>query len=154
MITIIAACNANRVIGNDNKLIYRIPDDMKRFKELTLNRTVLMGRKTYDSIGKPLPNRVNIIISRNKELVINNCLIYFNLNETINMFKNDLVIIGGEEIYKQSIHLADTIELTMIEDVATGDAYFPVIPNYFKLINQIDKEYSNLKYSFQTFVKI
>ena len=88
MITLIAACSSNKVIGKNNKLIWNVPGDLKRFKELTSGHTVLMGRKTYESIGKPLPNRRNIVLSRNPELKIDGCLVYSNLSEVLELYKN------------------------------------------------------------------
>ena len=95
MITLIAACSKNRVIGDKNKLIWHVPGDLKRFKELTSGHTVLMGRKTFESIGKPLPNRRNVILSRDINLNIEGCLVYSNLTEVLELFGNDLFIIVG-----------------------------------------------------------
>ena len=153
MITLIAACSKNRVIGKDNKLIWHVPGDLKRFKELTSGHTVLMGRKTFESIGRPLPNRRNIILSRDTNLQIEGCLVYSNLTEVLELFGNDLFIIGGEEIYKQTIGYADFIELTLIQKEFEGDAFFPQIPEYF---NEIKSRRQNLecdefKYSYITY---
>ena len=153
MITIVAACSANRVIGKDNKLIWRVPGDLKRFKEMTTGHTVLMGRKTYESIGKPLVNRRNVVISRNSELIIEGCLNYTSLTESLNMFKNDLYIIGGEQIYRQTLPYADKIELTLIHKEFEGDAFFPEIPSLFKEIERIDMECNEFKYSYITYSK-
>ena len=151
MITIVAACSANRVIGKDNKLIWRVPGDLKRFKEMTTGHTVLMGRKTYESIGKPLPNRRNVVISRNPNLVIENCLNYTSLTESLTMFKNDLFIIGGEEIYRQTLPYADRIELTLINKNFDGDAFFPEIPDCFEETARVDMECDEFKYSYITY---
>ena len=128
MITLIAACSTNRVIGKNNTLIWKVPGDLKRFKELTSGHTVLMGRKTYESIGRPLPNRRNIILSRNKDLVVEGCLVYSNLLEVLELYKNDLFVIGGEEIYRQTLGYADKVELTLIHKDYEGDAFFPEVP--------------------------
>lgn len=153
MITLIAACSSNRVIGNNNKLIWNMPGDLKRFKSLTSGHTVLMGRKTYDSIGRPLPNRRNVVISRNvKE--IEGCLVYSSLIESLNIFANDLFVIGGEEIYRQSIVYADRIELTLIHKEFIGDAYFPKIPSNFVEINRENLSYPEFDYSYITYEKV
>lgn len=131
MITLIAACSKNRVIGKDNKLIWHVPGDLKRFKELTSGHTVLMGRKTFESIGKPLPNRRNIILTRNPDFKPEGCLVYSNLLEVLELYHNDLFVIGGEEIYKQTIGYADYIELTLINKEYEGDAFFPEVPDLF-----------------------
>ena len=148
MITIVAACSSNRVIGKDNKLIWNVPGDLKRFKEMTSGHTVLMGRKTYESIGRPLPNRRNIVLSRNSELLIEGCNTYTNLVDTLDMFKNDVFIIGGEEIYRQSIPYVNRIELTLIHKEFEGDAFFPEIPLNFKMVNKIDMKCEEFDYSY------
>lgn len=126
MITLIAACSENLVIGNDNRLIWHIPGDLKRFKSLTTGYPVLMGSKTYESIGKPLPNRTNIIITRNKHY--ENCEVYNNIEDALDKYKNEnLFVIGGGEIYKQLIDKGDKIELTLIDKHYNGDTYFPEI---------------------------
>ena len=150
MITLIAACSKNRIIGNDNKLIWNVPGDLKRFKELTSGHTILMGRKTYESIGKPLPNRRNIVLSRNTT-EINNCLVYSSLIEVLNLYKNDLFVIGGGEIYKQCLPYADKIELTYIDKDFEGDTYFPIIDESFKITNKIDNVSDNFNFSYITY---
>ena len=150
MVTIVVACSSNKVIGNDNKLIWRVPGDLKRFKEMTTGHTVLMGRKTYDSIGKPLPNRRNVVISRDANLLIEGCLMYTKLEDTINLYKNDLFIIGGEQIYRQSLPFVDKIELTLINKDFEGDAFFPEIPTDFIETDRIDMECEEFKYSYIT----
>ena len=150
MITLIAACSKNRIIGNDNKLIWNVPGDLKRFKELTSGHTILMGRKTYESIGKPLPNRRNIVLSRNTT-EINNCLVYSSLIEVLNLYKNDLFVIGGGEIYKQCLPYANKIELTYIDKDFEGDTYFPIIDESFKITNKIDNVSDNFNFSYITY---
>jgi len=151
MITLIAACSKNRVIGKDNKLIWHVPGDLKRFKELTSGHTVLMGRKTFESIGKPLPNRRNIILTRNPDFKPEGCLVYSNLSEVLELYHNDLFVIGGEEIYTQTIGYADYIELTLINKEYDGDAFFPEVPDFFveKKIEKLscdEFEYSYITY--------
>jgi dihydrofolate reductase len=86
MITLIAACSKNRVIGKDNQLIWKVPGDLKRFKELTTSHPILMGRKTFESIGKPLPNRTNIVITRDKNWKHEGCLVYNNFEDVLSIF--------------------------------------------------------------------
>jgi dihydrofolate reductase len=131
MITLIAACSKNKVIGKENTLIWKVPGDLKRFKELTTGHNVLMGRKNFESIGRPLPNRRNIILTRDKDFKADGCLVYSDLKEVLELFGNDLFIIGGEQIYKQTIGYVDYIELTLIHKEFEGDAYFPEIPDWF-----------------------
>lgn len=152
MIKLIAACSANRVIGKDNKLIWHVPGDLKRFKELTSGHPVLMGRKTYESIGRPLPNRKNIILTRNKEYKPEGCLCYSSLIEVLELYKNDLFVIGGEEIYKQTMGYADEILLTLIHKDFEGDAYFPEIPEtLFEVIKREDLSCEDFDYSYITY---
>jgi dihydrofolate reductase len=126
MITLIAACSTNRIIGKDNTLIWNVPGDLKRFKNLTSGHVVLMGRKTFDSIGKPLPNRTNVVISRDTSLLIEGCLVYNDWREVLPLFdKKEIFVIGGGEIYKQLLPYADKIELTLIDKEFEGDTYFP-----------------------------
>lgn len=128
-IIIIAAVADNGVIGKDNKLPWHYKEDFKHFKELTSGYAVVMGRKTYDSIGKPLPNRINIVISRNKALKISGCSVVHSLQDAINHCKEDgikkMFIIGGSSLFAEGLPLADTLELTRIHKAVDGDTYFP-----------------------------
>ena len=126
MITLIAACSKNRVIGKDNQLPWHLTEDLKRFKKITTSKVVLMGRKTYESIGRPLPNRTNLVLTRDKTFAPQGVYVYNNLEEVLPIF-NDIVVIGGGEIYKQMIKMADVIELTLVDKEFDGDAFFPEI---------------------------
>lgn len=152
MIKIIAAMSKNRVIGNNNSLIWKLPNDLKRFKDLTSGSPIIMGRKTYESIGKPLPNRRNIIISRNENLQIDDCEVVSSLDEALLLTNNDCFIIGGGEIYKESIEIADKIYLTIVQKEFEGDTYFPEInkknwTKIFKIENKADEK-NEYDYSF------
>lgn len=123
-INIIVAVSSNGVIGKDNGLPWKLSTDLKYFKEKTINTTVIMGRKCYESIGKPLPNRQNIILSRNKDLVIDGCEVFSNLNEAIeNNIGSEIYIIGGSEIYKESFNLANKVYITKILNNVDGDVF-------------------------------
>lgn len=125
-ISLIAACANNGVIGYKNNLPWHLSADLKRFKELTLNKTVIMGRKTYDSIGKPLPNRENIIVTRDHSFQANGCIIAHSLQEAITQAHHDeIMIIGGATIYQQAFSIADRLYLTRIHLNPEGDAFFP-----------------------------
>lgn len=117
----------NRVIGKDNQLIWHFPNDLRHFKQLTSGHHVIMGRKTFESVGKPLPNRTNIIITRQDDYRAEGCLIAHSIEEAIAMVKDDEqpFIVGGAEIYKQALDFADCIELTIIHGKYEGDSYFP-----------------------------
>ena len=158
-LTIIAAASTNNVIGFDNKLIWNIPKDLKRFKELTQGHSVIMGRKTFESLPSPLPNRRNIVVTRNKDYSPEGIEVFSSIEDAIYVCKDDLqpFIIGGGEIYSQTINLVDKIELTRVYKDYQGDAFFPDIPmDKFELdselVNYLDDD-SNTKYSFLTYIK-
>lgn len=131
MINIIVATSLNNVIGKDNKLLWSQSADLKRFKELTTGKTVVMGRKTYESIGKPLTNRRNIVITR-QDIEIEGCEVVNSLEEALKI-DDEIFIIGGGEIYQKSIILANKIFLTLIETEIEGDTYFPQLSYDWKI---------------------
>ena len=138
-LTIIAAVSTNNVIGNKNKLIWNLPNDLKRFKNLTTNHSVIMGRKTFESLPNPLPDRDNIVITRDTNYSKPNIQVCSSIEDAINLTKTDTqpFIIGGGEIYTQTINIVDRIELTRVHEEFDGDAYFPEIPlDIFELINE------------------
>lgn len=125
--SIIVAVAENDVIGYDNHLLWHISEDLKRFKSLTLGHHIIMGRKTFESIGKPLPGRVSVIISRQENLKIEGCVVVNSLDEAFEVAKNDseAFIIGGGEIYKQALPIVDKIYLTRVHAGFAGDTFFP-----------------------------
>jgi len=129
MITIIAAIAENNALGKDNQLIWHLPADLKRFKKVTLNHHVIMGRKTYESLGRPLPKRTNIIITRDRNYAAKSCVVVHSLNEALVAAKSDEnpFILGGAEIYKQAIKIADILDLTFVHAHFEADAFFPEI---------------------------
>jgi dihydrofolate reductase len=129
MITIIAAIGKNGELGKDNDLIWHLPNDLKRFKKITLGHHVIMGRKTFESLGKPLPNRATIIITRNNEYQVDGCVVVNSLEAALNEASADPnpYILGGAEIYKQAIEIADTLDLTLVDANFEADAFFPQI---------------------------
>lgn len=131
MITIIAAVAENRALGKDNQLIWHLPADLKRFKQVTLGHHIIMGRKTFESLGKPLPNRTTIIITRNKNYKQEGCIVVNSLSEAIKASKTDEnpYILGGAEIYKQALEIADKLDLTFVHHTFEADAFFPEINN-------------------------
>lgn len=128
----------NRIIGNNNSLIWNLPNDLKRFKQLTTGNPVVMGRKTYESIGRPLPNRRNIVITRNSEFSAENCEIVNSLSEALLLCKNNCFIIGGGEIYRESISAADKLYITLIDGDFEGDTQFPEIDASWVEVNKED----------------
>lgn len=131
MIAIIAAIDKHNALGFENKLLFYLPDDLKRFKALTTGHTVVMGRKTFDSLPKgALPNRRNIVLSRNTELELPGAEIYSSLDEALAHCEGEeqVFIIGGASVYKQAMPLADRLYLTEIDaEAEKADVYFPMV---------------------------
>jgi dihydrofolate reductase len=155
MLSLIVATDENKLIGNNNQLPWHLPADLAHFKNLTQNNIVVMGRKTYDSLPeqyRPLPNRKNVIISRNSNLKIANCEVFSSLETIIKAFedKAKLMIIGGMSIYEQALPLVDKIYLTTIHHKFTGDAFFPKLDdNEWNEIESIYNEADdNNKYAY------
>ena len=133
MINIIAAMSKNRVIGDANTLIWHLTEDLKRFRLLTTDNTIVMGRKTYESIGRPLPNRRSIIITRDTDYSVDGCEVVNSLEEALLLSNSDCFIIGGGEIYRQAIDIADRIYLTLIDKEFEGDTSFPEIKDWVEI---------------------
>ena len=127
IISIIAAVGKNNIIGIDNKLPWKLSADLKRFRAITSGRPVVMGRKTFESIGKPLPNRMNIIITRDKNYKADGCVVVHSAEEALNAAKgsSEIMIIGGGQIFREFLPKAKRMYLTVIEKEFGGDAYFP-----------------------------
>ena len=125
-ISVIAALAKNRVIGIENRLPWRLPEDLAHFKSLTLGHPILMGRKTFESLGRPLPGRTNIVITRNPDYRPEGCLVADSIPGALALCTDDEVFfIGGAELYAQAIPLADRLYLTEVDIEAEGDAWFP-----------------------------
>jgi dihydrofolate reductase len=126
-ISVVAALANNRVIGIENRLPWRLPEDLAHFKALTLDHPILMGRKTFESLGRPLPGRTNIVITRNAGYRPDGCLVADTIPAAIASCKDadELFFIGGAELYAQAIPLADRLYLTEVDIEAEGDAWFP-----------------------------
>lgn len=131
-ISIIVAKASNNVIGKDNELVWKLSSDLKRFKNLTTGHCIIMGRKTYESIGKPLPNRTSIVISRNPSFELpSGHFVVKSMQEaiqkTIGTAQNQVFVIGGAEIYGQAMDIADELIVTEVHAFPEGDAFFPEI---------------------------
>jgi dihydrofolate reductase len=126
-ISVIAALARNRVIGIENRLPWRLPEDLAHFKALTLGHPILMGRKTFESLGRPLPGRTNIVITRNPDYRPEGCQVAASIPAAIALCKDadEVFFIGGAELYAQAIPLADRLYLTEVDIEAEGDAWFP-----------------------------
>jgi dihydrofolate reductase len=128
-ITLIAAAAENNALGKDNRMIWHLPDDFKRFKKLTTGHHIIMGRKTLESMNGPLLNRTNVVITRQADYAYEGCVIVHSLDEALAACpqNEEVFIIGGGEIYNQSISKADKIELTRVHTTVEADAFFPEI---------------------------
>jgi dihydrofolate reductase len=156
IVSILVAVAKNGVIGKDNQLIWRLSEDLKNFKKLTLGHSIIMGRKTFDSIGKPLPGRTSIVISRNKDLVIPGCEVAGSLTKAIetaaeNEGSDEVFVIGGGEIFKQAQELADKIYLTIVDAEPEGDAFFDRSPynNWEEISRKVFKSDDKNQYDFE-----
>ena len=130
MITIIVAMGLDNGIGADNQLLWHLPKDLKYFKETTTDHPIIMGRKTYESIGKPLPNRTNIVVSKRKDWFEEGILILGSVKEALKFAKKmneNIFVIGGGNIYEQTIDLADKLQVTLVKTQSKAEVFFPKI---------------------------
>ena len=160
MITLIAAVAENNALGKDNQLLWHLPDDFKRFKNITSGHYIIMGRKTFESFPKPLPNRTHIIITRQKKYPSENCIVVDSLQKAIAICPpaEELFIIGGGEIYNQSIEIADKLDITRVHNTFDADTFFPEIDlNKWKLTSaefHSKDEKHNFDFTFETYTRI
>jgi len=152
MLSILVAADEANGIGKDNQLIWHIPDDLKRFKALTMGRKIIMGRKTYESIGRPLPGRMNIVVSRQPDFQISGCTVVQTLEQAVALTLPDeeAFVIGGSEIYRQLLPQCKRLYLTRVHRSFEADAFFPEIDESW-LIEKISPRFeteSGLEYQF------
>jgi len=126
-LSLIAAMANNRVIGKDSEMPWHLPADLQHFKSITMSKPIVMGRKTYQSIGRPLPGRQNVVISRNRQFIAEGCDVVGSLSAAINLLSDEVevMIIGGGFLYSQTIDKANKLYLTFIDLKIEGDTYFP-----------------------------
>jgi dihydrofolate reductase len=159
-ITLIAAAADNNALGKDNQMIWHLPDDFKRFKQLTTGHYIIMGRKTFESFPRPLPNRTHVIITRQQGYSAEGCIVVNSLEEAIKACPKDeeVFVIGGGEIYNQSIDTADKVELTRVHGVSPeADAFFPEIDlSKWKMVEEVfhpkDEKHA-YDMTFETYIK-
>ena len=140
-LTMIAAVGEHNALGKDNKLLWHLPDDFRRFKRLTMGHPMIMGRKTFESFPKPLPGRTHIIITRNTSYKVpfEECIVVHSLEEALAKLPTDIpaFIIGGGEIYTQGMGVADVLEITRVHGIFEADAFFPEIDTQiWKLVDE------------------
>ena len=165
MISIIVAMGKNREIGKKNGLLWHIPEELKHFKQLTTGHPIIMGRKTYESIGRPLPGRTNIIITRHSISGMEqgapkprNLLWVNSLAQALKLAKKqpggeEIFIIGGGQIFEQAIKIADKLYLTIIEKEFKGDTFFPDYSSFKKVSESEIKKFQGIKYRFEEWEK-
>ena len=159
MVIMIAAVAENNAIGKNNDLLWHLPNDFKRFKEITSGHHIIMGRKTFESFPKPLPNRTHVIITRQNDFEHEGCIVVQNIEKALSVcpVNENLYIIGGGEIYQQSISFADQLDITRVHHSFDADVYFPEIdPEIWELTSETfhQKDERHLfDYTFQTFVR-
>ncbi|WP_394666819.1 dihydrofolate reductase [uncultured Chryseobacterium sp.] len=161
MTTIVVAMGEKNEIGFENQLLWHLPKDLKHFKEITSGHPVIMGRKTYESIGKPLPNRTNIVVSRKTDWFEEGILIVGSIKEAVKFAKKideEVFIIGGGKIYEQTMDIVDKLEVTLVKTDLEADTFFPKIdPKIWKKTDEIchEKDEKNqYDFCFQTFERI
>jgi dihydrofolate reductase len=157
MIASICAVGKNREIGFKNKLLWNIPDDMRHFKAITTGHVVVMGKNTYLSIGCPLPNRINIVIAPEIDFEAISCLIAHSIEEALELGKKEtdknIFIIGGGQIYKQTLPFVEKLYLTVVDDSPVADTFFPDYSEFNKIMKKEEHEYNGLNYKFLELVK-
>ncbi len=161
MISLIVAASTNNVIGIDGALPWRISDDLRHFKEITMGKPIVMGRKTWDSIGRPLPGRQNIVITRQPDFVADGCDIVASVAEAIGTADDDaaeIMVIGGSEVYALFLPSADRLYLTRVHAEVDGDAFFPAIRTEdWQLVDEehhVADERNEHAFSFQLFERV
>lgn len=156
ILSIVVAIAENNAIGKDNQLLWHLPADLKHFKDITSGHTIIMGRKTYDSIGRPLPNRRNIVITRNRELDLPGTEVTNSLDEALQLCaaEEEVFIIGGAELYKHALEATDRIYLTRVHHSYDADTFFPEIAHgtwkETSIENHQPDEKNGLAYTFST----
>jgi len=153
MINVIAAVAENGVIGGDNQLLWRLPEDLKRFKALTMGHTLVMGRKTFDSIGRPLPGRTTIVITRDRAWTREGVTVAHNLDDALTVARGEVFIAGGGEIYAQAMARAERLYITHVKARFDGDARFPPIDATWRAAEREAHDEGPLRYEFVTYLK-
>lgn len=150
---IAAIASGNRALGKNNELIYHIHEDLQRFKKITSNHLIIMGRKTFESIGKALPNRINIVITRQPNFSAENVIIIHSLDEALRLSQlkvgdEEVFIIGGGQIYEEAIKKADKLYLTIVEGNPDADTFFPDYSDFKKVVFEEEHEENGIEYKF------
>lgn len=152
LVSMIAAVGLKRELGKNNKLLWNIPQDLKRFKEITSGHPVIMGRTTYQSIGRPLPGRTNIIVTRDRSLKISGCTVVHSIAEAISLAsakdEKEIFIIGGGQTYREGIKFTGRLYLTLVKKESEADTFFPDYAIFNKEIFREENNQDGLEYTF------
>lgn len=155
-LSLIVAIGQNNEIGKDNKLLWHLPNDLKFFKEVTSNKTIIMGKNTFESLPKMLPNRKHIIIS-NTEYKVENAIVFYNIEDTLDYVNNtneDCFIIGGMSIYEQLLPYAKYLYITKIEATSAADTFFPKIKeSEYEITYLGENQDNNIKYKHYKYIR-
>jgi dihydrofolate reductase (trimethoprim resistance protein) len=153
MISMIVAVSKNNVIGNKGMIPWRIKGEQKRFKELTIGKSIIMGRKSYQEIGKPLPKRKTILISNTENIILDNCITVKSLNEAFEITKNEeeVFIAGGGQVYREAFPYSDRIYITVIDRIIEGDVYFPAINSNEFIKTYEERVQGQMPYTYYTY---
>mgnify|MGYP001581238855 CR=1 FL=1 len=152
-ISIIACVGKNRAIGKDNKLLWQLPEDLKHFRTITTGHPVIMGQKTFESLGgKPLPKRINIVLTQDVNYHADGIVVVHSISDAITAARkegaNEIFFIGGGQVYAQALPLADKLYLTVVDDSPAADTYFPDYSSFKKVITIGEGQRGKLKYQF------
>lgn len=157
-LSLIAAMARNRAIGLANVLPWRLPEDLKHFKALTMGHHMIMGRKTYESLGRPLPGRTSVIVTRSPVFQAPGCIVVNSIDNAISACQGDdeIFFVGGAELYRQAIALADRLYLTEIQTDFPGDAFFPELGKlaWHEIERHIQRTEAGLEYHFVSYDRI
>ncbi|WP_286967947.1 dihydrofolate reductase [Flavobacterium sp. UBA4854] len=159
MIIMIAAAAENNALGKNNELVWHLPNDFKRFKSLTTGHHIIMGRKTFESFPKPLPNRVHVVISRQENYNPEGCIVVDSIEKAIALCpeNDDSYVIGGGEIYNLALPFTDIIELTKVHHSFDADAFFPKINKNEWILVESEENYKDEKhlydYTYETYIR-
>lgn len=151
-LSMIVAVDETRAIGKDNRLLWHIPEDLKRFKELTTGHAVIMGENTYHSIGRPLPNRTNIVVTLDQTLALPGCLVVHSLDEALSVAREhereEIFVMGGASIYRQFLPMIDRLYLTLVSGKHEADTFFPDYSDFTRVMNEEKCDNGEYQFSF------
>ncbi len=151
-LSMIVAVDETRAIGKDNRLLWHIPEDLKHFKELTTGHAVIMGENTYHSIGRPLPNRTNIVVTLDQTLALPGCLVVHSLDEALSVAREhereEIFVMGGASIYRQFLPMIDRLYLTLVSGKHEADTFFPDYSDFTRVMNEEKCDNGEYQFSF------